>query len=132
MSSQSILYSSVVLFGLQALGGLPLHRQEGTPAPGPPRQIPHTHERAGQPLDHSHHLDPSVTPNGRGYYVGGGNALHGESRSPHEGTWGYDDTGFRLFPRRTQLRWNHGQRDQGGTGSYQTDFERPGHRRKHN
>jgi hypothetical protein len=60
---------------------------QGTPSPGNPRCLPHTDERAGYPRDFSGHLEPSTTPGGIGYYVGGGVPLsHGEGRQFGEGT----------------------------------------------
>ena len=45
--------------------------RRGAPPPGKPRNIPHTHERAGFPLCLRNHLEPSFTPSVRGNYVGG-------------------------------------------------------------
>ena len=47
-------------------------KKEGTPPPGEPRCIPHTDDRAGYPRAPAGHLEPSATPGGIGYYVGGG------------------------------------------------------------
>ena len=95
---------------------------QGTPSPGNPRCLPHTDERAGYPRDLSGHLEPSTTPGGIGYYVGGGVPLsHGECRQFGEGTWGWDETGCHVFGHRNILGWSHGRRYQGGTGSYATD-----------
>jgi hypothetical protein len=98
-----------------------LYRQ-GTPPPGKPRFIPHTDERAGYPRALANHIEPSVTPGGIGYYVGGGVALgHGHSRQRDDGTWGWDETGGQRFRRRVILGWSHGRKYQGGTGAYRTD-----------
>jgi hypothetical protein len=98
------------------------HFAEGTPPPGSPRHIPHTDERAGYPRALAHHLAPSTTPGGIGYYVGGGVCLgHGHPRSPHDGTWGWDETGCHIFRPRNILGWSHGRKYQGGTGAYRTD-----------
>ncbi len=99
-----------------------LHR-EGTHAPGKPRLIPHTDERAGYPRALAGHLEPSATPGGIGYYVGGGVVAvgHGEPRRRDEGTWGWDETGGQHFRRRIILGWSHGRKYQGGTGAYRTD-----------
>src|SRR5262245_32478207 len=65
--------------------------KEGTPPPGKPRFIPHTDLRAGQPRALSGHVEESATCGGIGYYVGGGVKWgHGEGRSVHDGTWGWD------------------------------------------
>src|SRR5262249_50871290 len=99
------------------------HHREGTPPPGKPRCIPHTDERAGYPRLLAHHLQPSVTPGGIGYYVGGGGVCLGKGhpRHPEEGTWGWDETGFHRFQHRNILGWSHGRKYQGGTGAYMTD-----------
>ena len=101
-------------------------RKEGTPPPGPPTSIPNTDERAGYPRSLGHHLEPSNTVTGIGYYVGGGVPIgnaHGQSaaRRPDEGTWGWDETGRSRFRHRVILGWSHGRKYQGGTGSYDTD-----------
>jgi hypothetical protein len=97
------------------------HHHEGTPPPGKPRHIPHTDERAGFPRLLAHHLAPSSTPAGIGYYVGGGVCLgHREPRFRDDGTWGWDETGCYHFLRRNILGF-HGHKYQGGTGAYQTD-----------
>jgi hypothetical protein len=68
----------------------------GTPPPGKPRFIPHTDLRAGHPRDFAGHLEESATCGGIGYYVGGGVKWgHGEGRTVHDGTWGWDETGCR-------------------------------------
>ncbi|HEV3165654.1 MAG TPA: hypothetical protein VGZ22_16625 [Isosphaeraceae bacterium] len=79
-----------------------------------------TLRRAGNPQCLSHHAAPSTTPNYSGYYVGGGSAHGGGPRCVEEGTWGWDYVGGHL-PRHVYLRWTHGRRDQGGTGSYKVD-----------
>jgi hypothetical protein len=65
---------------------------------------------------------PSDTGHYIGYYVGGGNGRphKAEARREDEGTWGWDYQGW-LIPRRVFLGWWHGQKYQGGTGSYRTD-----------
>ena len=81
----SLLRSAVVILGVAAGVGARaqdqdlqhhffLHRRpdKGAPPPGKPRNIPHTHERAGFPLCLRNHLKPSFTPSVRGNYVGGG------------------------------------------------------------
>jgi hypothetical protein len=98
------------------------HHTEGTPLPGKPRCIPHTDERAGYPRALSGHLEPSTTPGGIGYYVGGGVPCgKGQGRHRDEGTWGWDETGGQHFRRRVILGWSQGRRYQGGTGAYHTD-----------
>ena len=102
-----------------------LHR-EGTPTSGKPRFIPHTDERAGYPRAVARHTEPSVTPGGIGYYVGGGVALgHGQSRRRDLGTWGWDETGGQHFRRRVILGWSQGRKYQGGTGAYRVDGHVP-------
>jgi hypothetical protein len=106
----------------QRTGLLHYFRQEGTPPPGKPRSILHTDERAGFPRTLSWHVQPSNTPGGIGYYVGGGVPLgHGQSNRGDEGTWGWDETGGSWFRNRGRLLWSHGRRYQGGTGAYKTD-----------
>jgi hypothetical protein len=98
---------------------------EGTPLPGNPRCLLHTDERAGYPRALSGHLEPSATPGGIGYYVGGGTPFsHGQARRCDEGTWGWDETGCHIFRCRNILGWSHVHRYQGGTGSYATDGPR--------
>jgi hypothetical protein len=95
---------------------------EGTPPPGKARQIPHTDERSGWPRALANHVDPSTSPGGIGYYVGGGVPFgQGEARRREEGTWGWDETGCHLFRHRSILGWYHGRKYQGGTGAYATD-----------
>jgi hypothetical protein len=101
-------------------------KKEGTPPPGKPRCIPNTAERAGYPQALADRLEPSVTPGGIGYYVGGGVPFGhshggGEYRRRDEGTWGWDETGGSHFRRRVILGWSQGRRYQGGTGAYRTD-----------
>jgi hypothetical protein len=97
-------------------------KKAGTPPPGKPRDIPHTDERAGFPRELAHHLEQSATCGGIGYYVGGGVKWgHGEGRTVHDGTWGWDETGHIRFRRRVILGWSGGRKYQGGTGAYRTD-----------
>ena len=93
----------------------------GTPPPGKPRCLPHTHERAGYPQCLARHAEQTRTAGGIGYYVGGGAAHHGEPRCREEGTWGWDETGHPCFRRRVVLGWWHGRKFQGGPGRYATD-----------
>jgi hypothetical protein len=103
-------------------GLLSHHHGKGTPPPGKPRCIPHTDERAGYPRELAHHLEPSTTSGGIGYYVGGGVPLaHRQLRRRDEGTWGWDETGCHC---RTILGWSRGRKYQGGTGAYATDGPR--------
>lgn len=102
-----------------------LHR-EGTPPPGKPRDIPHTDERAGYPRALGKHLEPSATPGGIGYYVGGGLVHgHGAGRRRGDGTWGWDETGMTHFRHRVILGWSRGRKYQGGIGAYPTDGHVP-------
>ncbi len=122
-----------VLSGIPARGQQPhehhqhghVHHQkkEGTPPPGIPRFIPHTDERAGFPRSLGHHPEPSKTSGGLGYSVGGGVPFfgHPHPRGPEDGTWGWDDTGWHGFRRRSFLGWSHGRKYQGGTGAYRAD-----------
>lgn len=91
--------------------------------PGKPRQIPHDDCRAGLPRELGHHVEPTVTAGGTGYYVGGGASIfhHAHPRRRNEGTWGWDDTGHHSFRHRVVLGWFHGRKYQGGAGSYATD-----------
>jgi hypothetical protein len=98
------------------------HHNRGTPPPGKPRAIPHSDDRAGFPRDFAHHLEPSATSGGIGYYVGGGVPLgNRQLRRRDEGTWGWDETGWHRHRRRTILGWSRGRKYQGGTGAYATD-----------
>jgi hypothetical protein len=63
---------------------------------------------------------PSKTKAYTGYYVGGGQAVGGTPRTADEGTWGWDYRGC-LFPSRVALWFNHGEKYQGGGGTYKTD-----------
>ena len=62
----------------------------------------------------------------KGFYVGGGaawyhtksTAFRGESRMPHEGTFGVD---YAPWYSRVQQRWFHGRKQQGGEGQYESD-----------
>jgi hypothetical protein len=81
-------------------------------------------ERSGFPRCLSPHAKPSRSPHAIGYYVGGGAiAGHGDPRQPHQGTWGYDDTGLPWHRGRVRLGWWNGRHSQGGRGSYRTDGE---------
>jgi hypothetical protein len=111
---------SLVVAASSASAGPFFRGREGTPAPGRPRVIEHSHARAGKPLCVSPHATPTNGPGYLGYYVGGGTACRGCSRGHEEGTWGWDYEGVHL-PRRVWLSWSHGRRYQGGTGSYRTD-----------
>lgn len=79
----------------------------------------HTDQRAGYPKRVAWYAASS--PNGKYQvgYVGGGTAFKGEPRYPSEGVWGMDYRG--KIPRKVFLRWSHGRRYQGGTGSYNPD-----------
>ena len=93
---------------------------EETPAPCAETPC-ESHVRAGCPLIVSRCAKPSDTPNYRGYYVGGGAAVHGQPRSANEGTWGWDYGG--LLPKIVALKWSHGAHAQGGGGAYATDHK---------
>ena len=111
----------VIPFLLALLCPLPCIAGPWHARPGRPRSIPHTHARAGFPLCLAPHQEPSRTPTGLGYYVGGGLPHGGDARCGNEGTWGYDDTGARFLPRVVNLGWGHGRRYQGGAGAYETE-----------
>ncbi|MFM8953032.1 MAG: hypothetical protein ACKOOF_08245 [Planctomycetaceae bacterium] len=88
------------------------------------------HRRAGCPQSISPLARPTESPHEIGYYVGGGareRSRGGEHRRPQEGVWGTDYGGL-LIPKHVMLGWWHGQRSQGGTGSYPTDGPRLLHR----
>jgi len=78
------------------------------------------HCRAGCPERVAWYARPSESPAYVGYYVGGGSAVGGSYRCPHEGTWGWDYQG-RFLPHRVMLYWSHGCRYQGGTGAYKVN-----------
>jgi hypothetical protein len=78
--------------------------------------------RSGCSQSVASYAHPSRNVRETGYYVGGGAALHGDCRWCDEGTWGWDYMG--TVPRLIQLKWWHGRRYQGGTGSYKTDGPR--------
>ena len=85
-------------------------KKEGTPPPGKPRCIPHTDERAGYPRALSGHLEPSTTPGGIGYYVGGGvpsgTAATAEVPPPRRGDLGLGRDRRPHFRRRVILGWS--------------------------
>jgi hypothetical protein len=103
-----------------AQAGLFFHHDEGTPPPGCPRAIDHTHERAGFPLLLSPCAKPANTPAYVGYYVGGGTGCMGSPRRVEDGTWGRDYQGH-WIPRHVMLQWSHGRLYQGGIGAYESD-----------
>jgi hypothetical protein len=105
---------------VEARAGWPFHKSRGTPPPGKPRAIVHTHARAGFPLDVSKHAKPTNTPAYVGYYLGGTLAHGGDGRYREEGTWGWDYVGAHL-PRNVGLGWGHGRKYQDGTGAYDPD-----------
>ncbi|MCE9631534.1 MAG: hypothetical protein K8S94_12575 [Planctomycetia bacterium] len=82
--------------------------------------------RAGDPQLISPLAKPTESPHEEGYYVGGGareRSRTSEERRPDEGVWGTDYAG-RFIRKHTNLRWWHGSRYQGGSGSYGTDGPR--------
>jgi hypothetical protein len=78
--------------------------------------------RAGSPQETSRLALPSNGPGSFGYNVGGGSLAghRGDGPLPDDGTWGWDYKGL-LLPRKVNLLWWHGRRNQGGTGAYKTD-----------
>ena len=100
----------------------PVHEKPGDRNWGeapPARDCQCGHCRAGCPLCVAHWAKPAVTCRYAGGYVGGGAALGGRCRHPHEGTWGLDYCGW-LSPRRVFSQWTCG-REQAGEGAYATD-----------
>jgi hypothetical protein len=102
--------------------------KKGMPPPGKPRHFPNTDERAGYPRALAHHIEPTNTAGGVGYYVGGGVPVghrhayaDGACRRRDEGTWGWDETGTVHLRHRVILGWSHGYKYQGGMGAYETD-----------
>jgi hypothetical protein len=82
---------------------------------------PYQFERAGCPQTLRPHAQPSNTSHYCGWWVGGGGKLRGgEAPCSHEATWGWDYLGL-LNRKIVFLNWNHGTREQGGTGAYKTD-----------
>ena len=99
-----------------------LHHERERLLPASRGAFPTPTERAGYPPALAGHLEPSTTPGGIGYYVGGGVPFgHGQLRRRDEGTWGWDETGGRHLRRRMILGWSQGRKYQGGTGAYRTD-----------
>jgi hypothetical protein len=126
---------AVVTLGVSetASAGIFFHRHHAhdekphpTPEPGKPRHFCHTLERAGFPNTLARHVEPTNAGDSHGYYVGGGGGHGSGARCRNEGTFGWDYTGVH-FPRKVNLGWNHGRKNQGGTGAYKTDgpFEVP-------
>src|SRR6266404_4062519 len=83
--------------------------------------------RADEPCDRSGYHGkvswyalPTNTKAYTGYYVGGGQAIGGSARHSDEGTWGWDYRGL-VLPSRVALWFNHGERYQGGGGTYKID-----------
>jgi hypothetical protein len=87
---------------------------------------PHTERQAGYPQEVSHFAMESYNQHYSGGFIGGGlGGRHGHERCANEGTWGWDYTPFRPMSSRIFLKWSHGRRYQGGTGSYATDGPKP-------
>lgn len=82
-------------------------------------KVEHTDCRAGHPRQIAWYAVPFPNCNYQVGYVGGGTAFKGDPRHPSEGVWGLDYRG--KLPRKIFLRWSHGRRYQGGTGSYNPD-----------
>lgn len=76
------------------------------------------HACAGQPQCVHRFAIPSKTPRYCGGLIGGGAALGGGDPYVHEGTWGWDYTGF--LTKRVFLNWSHHHHEAGG-GKYDTD-----------
>lgn len=87
-------------------------------------------ERAGHPEWVSPLAKPTKSSHEEGYFIGGGARVKsrgGQERRIGEGTWGTDYSGL-VIPKKTNLLWWHGQRYQGGVGSYRTDGPRIVHK----
>ena len=87
-------------------------------------------ERAGHPEWVSPLAKPTKSSHEECYFIGGGareKSRGGQERRIGEGTWGTDYTGL-IIPKKTNLLWWHGQRYQGGVGSYRTDGPRIVHK----
>ena len=91
------------------------------------RSVPeHPMERAGNPLCIAPWARCFPSSKYKGYYVGGGAAMHGheatafrgEGRYVHEGTFGVD---YAPWYSRVQTRWFHDRKQQGGEGQYESD-----------
>lgn len=106
-----------------------------TPWMGRPATERHHFQRdpfvvAGCPESISPLAKKTKSPHEESYYVGGGareRSRHGGERQHNEGVYGVDYKGI-LIPKKNQLGWWHGQRYQGGTGSYGPDGPRLLHR----
>ena len=80
----------------------------------------HPHVRAGCPRSIAWWAQPSNTAQYGGYYVGGSTQIHGDTRCPNEGVWGWDSMGL-LFNKHVWLGWAHGPRHYAGEPAYKTD-----------
>ncbi len=107
--AEEVIYPSTTVAG--AYGTVPLDAEQQN-----------QHRRAGFPLKIRRWALPSDTGSYVGYYVGGGCARLRKADPPtsHDGTWGWDYSGWK-FMRRVRLGWWHGRRYQGGYGAYLTD-----------
>lgn len=86
--------------------------------PSRPRAISGNFYRAGNPQCVGRWAQPSWEKHSAGYYVGGSQAVGGEGRYVHQGTWGND---YAPWYTRVSLRWNHGSSYQDGGGQYEPD-----------
>ena len=86
----------------------------------PPTRPVQPHVRAGCPRSIGWWAQPSNNNHYGGYYVGGSAQLHGATRCPNEGVWGWDYLGA-LFTKRVWLGWQHGHTHHEGEPAYQTE-----------
>ena len=86
--------------------------------PDRPRAISGSFDRAGNPQCVARWAKPSGERHSVGYYVGGSQAVGGEGRYLHQGTWGND---YAPWYTRVALRWDHGRSYQDGGGQYEPD-----------
>ena len=122
--AQRLLCAAIALSAMLFSGQPRTMADEASQGSNPPETCPLCRNcEKGYPQSIASYAQPSNTPRYIGYYVGGGSAFKGEPRFVDEGTWGWDYSGG-LFHRRVWLNWWHGQRAQGGTGSYRTDGPR--------
>jgi hypothetical protein len=123
VQAHRMLYSTVACVAV-LLSGLSLARADDSIESTPSETCPQRRSnQKGCPQSIAWYARPSNSPRYIGYYVGGGAAIGGGERCADEGTWGWDFSGS-LIEHHVWLNWWHGQRYQGGTGSYRTDGPR--------
>jgi hypothetical protein len=87
----------------------------------PPTNLPHTHERAGYPLELSPLAKPGITPNYGVGTVGGSKLFKGTGPTKDEGIFGWDYVGFGRRPGRLFLNWARGSKVYPAHNGYKTD-----------